>query len=268
MKSIRFAALVAVGLALIPTTSALGGITLSDPGIYASIQDHFEARIRLDAGDRETWKTAFLEGPTLIIDSGARPGVFANGKAYPFTLRYHAGTGLASLRVADLAQDYTFPLPPGRDLAGFRFLVTSPTDGSATTVTGLTAVIDGGAPLAIPAISTAGNDVGLVEGPTVNLDAPGTELVLAGSITFDWTAGSNLSDERYRLSVHFFTGIILTGACCSRNASCHVLSMERCAELGGTYQGDQIPCGPTSCQSVPMEPSSWGRIKDLYRHEG
>jgi hypothetical protein len=54
------------------------------------------------------------------------------------------------------------------------------------------------------------------------------------------------------------------GACC-RGHDCEVLTEDECAVLAGVWVGEQIPCVPDPCSPVPIEPTSWGRIKARYR---
>jgi hypothetical protein len=52
-----------------------------------------------------------------------------------------------------------------------------------------------------------------------------------------------------------------TGACCI-GADCTITTATGCA---GQYMGDGTTCGPNTCVPVPVELSTWGAVKALYR---
>ncbi len=54
------------------------------------------------------------------------------------------------------------------------------------------------------------------------------------------------------------------GACCVACDCLFVLETE-CAILEGIWQGDGTDCDPNPCGPSPVESTSWGTIKDLYR---
>ncbi len=55
-----------------------------------------------------------------------------------------------------------------------------------------------------------------------------------------------------------------TGACCF-GEQCVVETENDCVANGGAYQGDGTGCEPNPCHITPTRPSSWGKIKGLYR---
>lgn len=56
-----------------------------------------------------------------------------------------------------------------------------------------------------------------------------------------------------------------TGACCLPDGTCQEIPEDICLGQGGTYYGDGTVCTPELCNPVPVEPSTWGRIKNQYR---
>jgi hypothetical protein len=52
-----------------------------------------------------------------------------------------------------------------------------------------------------------------------------------------------------------------TGACCVGTV-CTITTATDCA---GQYMGDGTACGPNTCVPVPVELSTWGAVKALYR---
>lgn len=55
------------------------------------------------------------------------------------------------------------------------------------------------------------------------------------------------------------------GACCFPSGGCLVGEQTICEEAGGTYMGDEAPCDPNPCESTPIEATTWGRVKAIYR---
>lgn len=55
------------------------------------------------------------------------------------------------------------------------------------------------------------------------------------------------------------------GACCFVDGSCIVLTEAECAGQQGDWLGPDTGCDPNPCPIVPVETSSWGRIKAVYR---
>jgi hypothetical protein len=56
-----------------------------------------------------------------------------------------------------------------------------------------------------------------------------------------------------------------TGACCLPDGSCAVAPMSECNHLGGEWLFPIANCEPDPCGPVPVEETSWGRIKSRYR---
>ncbi len=53
--------------------------------------------------------------------------------------------------------------------------------------------------------------------------------------------------------------------CCIAN-DCFILTETDCTEQGGTWEPGQMGCEPNPCEApVPVDPSSWGAIKSVYR---
>lgn len=55
------------------------------------------------------------------------------------------------------------------------------------------------------------------------------------------------------------------GACCFVDGTCVVLTEGECAVQQGDWLGPDTDCDPNPCPIVPVERSSWGRIKSVYR---
>jgi hypothetical protein len=60
-------------------------------------------------------------------------------------------------------------------------------------------------------------------------------------------------------------GTLPTGACCFADGSCLVLGESTCGEQGGNYMGNGTTCDPNPCEPVPIQSTTWGRIKASYR---
>jgi hypothetical protein len=56
----------------------------------------------------------------------------------------------------------------------------------------------------------------------------------------------------------------VSGACCFTDGSCQEIDASTCASAGGVYQGDCTVCSD-QCVSTSVEPSTWGRLKGLFR---
>jgi len=56
-----------------------------------------------------------------------------------------------------------------------------------------------------------------------------------------------------------------TGACCFPDGSCRLLREAECADEQGEYQGDDTSCVPIPCQPTPVEVTTWGRVKAVFR---
>ncbi len=55
-----------------------------------------------------------------------------------------------------------------------------------------------------------------------------------------------------------------TGACCFPDMSCSIRSQAECDEAGGFYMGGGTLCDPNPCPT-PVQDSSWGKVKSLFR---
>ena len=56
------------------------------------------------------------------------------------------------------------------------------------------------------------------------------------------------------------------GACCFPDGSCRMLGPAGCDGEGGSWLGLGFDCDPNPCPGpVPVEPTSWGRLKTIYR---
>jgi hypothetical protein len=54
------------------------------------------------------------------------------------------------------------------------------------------------------------------------------------------------------------------GACCV-DTVCRLRTQAECASEQGIYQGNGESCYPDPCPSIPVEPTTWGRIKAKFR---
>jgi hypothetical protein len=62
--------------------------------------------------------------------------------------------------------------------------------------------------------------------------------------------------------------IVPVGACCLPpipTGGCIIVSALQCAQYGGVYIGDWIPCIPDPCPATPTKGTSWGQIKTIYK---
>jgi hypothetical protein len=56
------------------------------------------------------------------------------------------------------------------------------------------------------------------------------------------------------------------GACCFADGTCRMLSPADCGNQQGTWSGPDETCDPNPCPGpVPVDQTSWGRIKLQYR---
>jgi hypothetical protein len=55
------------------------------------------------------------------------------------------------------------------------------------------------------------------------------------------------------------------GACCLADAQCDLLSTLDCQGQQGHFMGMGIACNPNPCWPVPVEKTTWGRVKGRYR---
>jgi len=53
------------------------------------------------------------------------------------------------------------------------------------------------------------------------------------------------------------------GACCV-GLTCHVVTPEDCAAQEGVYQGPDTDCDPNPCEVIPVEETTWGKIKNRF----
>ncbi len=57
------------------------------------------------------------------------------------------------------------------------------------------------------------------------------------------------------------------GACCFDDGTCRLLPAAECLGAGGEWQGAAIGCEPNPCVPVPVEATTWGKLKARYRGE-
>jgi len=93
------------------------------------------------------------------------------------------------------------------------------------------------------------------------------------TINGDWSLGANSSC----LPEHSPCGQLIgavglgcggsdpSGACCLPDGSCQVLQESDCESEHGSYMGDGTACEPNPCQPVPVEVTTWGRVKTRFR---
>jgi hypothetical protein len=55
------------------------------------------------------------------------------------------------------------------------------------------------------------------------------------------------------------------GACCFDDGTCAILIEPVCLDEGGLFLGVDSVCEPNPCEGVPIQESTWGVIKSLYR---
>lgn len=56
-----------------------------------------------------------------------------------------------------------------------------------------------------------------------------------------------------------------SGACCFADGSCLVLGGPACADQQGVYMGAQTSCDSNPCEPTPVQTSTWGRVKAVFR---
>jgi hypothetical protein len=64
--------------------------------------------------------------------------------------------------------------------------------------------------------------------------------------------------------VEYEEPLVPVGACCFPSGSCLVGTEVDCEEADGIYVGDGISCDPDPCLPVPLNESTWGRIKARF----
>jgi hypothetical protein len=55
------------------------------------------------------------------------------------------------------------------------------------------------------------------------------------------------------------------GACCFPTGGCLVGQEADCERAGGSYLGDDASCDPNPCESTPVENTTWGEVRSLFR---
>lgn len=55
-----------------------------------------------------------------------------------------------------------------------------------------------------------------------------------------------------------------TGACCLTDNNCVITTRSECEAQSGVYMGDGVSCDPNPCP-FPVQESSWGRIRSMFR---
>ncbi|MBM3287091.1 MAG: hypothetical protein FJY88_07035 [Candidatus Eisenbacteria bacterium] len=138
-------------------------------------------------------------------------------------------------------------------------------------------------PLTIEWVAPAAQDVWLWVGPSVFQGVPESDYVfevcglsetsgLVGACCFGGTCRILTEDE-----CAFFSGVWErnascyplpcgnTGACCLPDGSCANAQMGECHRIDGIWLFPITSCIPNPCGPVPVERTSWGRIKSLNR---
>ena len=55
------------------------------------------------------------------------------------------------------------------------------------------------------------------------------------------------------------------GACCFAGGSCGVMALQDCERAHGSYRGDGVICVPSPCIPIPVDETTWGRVKSIFR---
>jgi hypothetical protein len=88
----------------------------------------------------------------------------------------------------------------------------------------------------------------------------------AGVHFWPWVGPSVFSgvpcSSEYWLHVTGLGAGVATGACCLPDGTCTITTQSQCP---GTYMGDGTICTPNPCAATPVVPTSWGRLKSMYR---
>jgi len=124
----------------------------------------------------------------------------------------------------------------------------------------------------------------LVGGGVIELVIPHTVLGPGGSVLFFGFIDTDQSYTGITMGntapgVDFFAfddmtvgtaAEVLTGACCLEAFECIVLSAGECAQYGNGiddsfYMGDGTDCATTVCEVVPVEDTTWGSVKSIFR---
>lgn len=88
--------IIATALVVAAGSASASSLVTTDPALFANVDDRFEARIRLDGGNSQTWKSAFWEDTTLLGTSGNTQNLFSDAAVNPFSFSYDANTGAAT----------------------------------------------------------------------------------------------------------------------------------------------------------------------------
>ena len=199
---------------LVVSGSASAAVTTTNPGWVAD-STLFEARMRVDAGNSQTWKSAFWADGNLGSTSGNAQNLWNDGVTYSFELIYTASTGAAALTVfglngGDRVTVDTITLDAGDGVAGFRYYARSQNNGiGSTTLSNLSLDVDG------DVVALADLESGLADTwvETQNLFFTSNDVesvVITGNVNFDWLdslsgsdINSNLKNERFKAGFYF-----------------------------------------------------------------
>lgn len=204
------------------SASALGGVTTTNPNLYNNLNGQVQARLRVDQGNSQTWKTAFWSDTTnapIATGGNFTPAtpVWTSGTAYDFTITYNSVSGAASIIVgANQAQNVNavIPLNAGKFLAGFSFFLNS-ADGAgegtrtSSEVFDLQVSTNGGPNQGIAGLTSNLTPDNFVQGPTYYVDSPTTSISLSGKVRFAWEASANLNNERVKFTLKFLEGDVV-----------------------------------------------------------
>lgn len=204
------------------SASSLAGVTTTNPNLYTNLNGQVQARLRVDQGNSQTWKTGFWSDATntpIATGGNFTPAtpVWTSGTAYDFTITYNSVSGAASIVVgANQAQNVNaiIPLNAGKFLAGFSFFLNSAdgaSEGSRTSseVFDLTASTNGQPAQPIASLTSNLTPDNFVQGPTYYVDSPTTTISLSGKVRFAWEAGANLNNERVKFTLKFLEGDVV-----------------------------------------------------------
>jgi hypothetical protein len=192
--------------------AAAADIAATNAVQWANTETALEARVRLDAGDSQTWKSAFWQGDTLLSTSGNAQNVFTDGASTPFNFAYDADSSLATLDVAGRSLSNHITPPAGKQLAGLQLALRSEHSVGTTLLFNVQATIDGApSPFALPDMNTNLTSDTSVVGPALFFDSAANSLSLTGDITFDWGSGDT-SGDHFKLSLYVIMGNALPSA--------------------------------------------------------
>jgi len=195
--------------------AASAAVTTTNPG-WVGESTLFEARMRVDAGNSQTWKSAFWTGgSTPSSTSGNAQNLWNDGIDYGFELSYAASTGAAQLTVfglngGDRVAVDTITLDAGNDVAGFRYYARSQGGGiGTTTLSNLSLDVDGDV-VALNALESGLSDV-WVETQNFFFTSNTVESVtITGTVNFDWLdslsggdINATLKNERFQAGFYF-----------------------------------------------------------------